>query len=144
MPWTLEFADLKQVTVDKNATVYAQRSGKTNCEIHIDMASQLQVEGVQLTGAKGLQVHKYKAWSCTKLHGLRAPCFAALASFDSKKETLPLQGKWAMKIQLGSYTYSMVQHSSGVKQSSSQLTFFFRNIAPVTLDGKHSIPYPII
>lgn len=109
MSWTLAFARVKQVTADKNATVYAQRGGKTNCEIHIDMALQLQVEWVQLTGAKGLQVHKHKAWSGTKLHGLRAPCFAALASFDSKKETLPLQGKWAMKIQLGSHTYAATQ-----------------------------------
>lgn len=100
---------LKQVTVDTNATVYAQRSGKTNCDIHIDMASQLQVEWIQFTGAKGLQVHKHKTWSSTKLHGLIAQCFAALASFDSKKETLPLQGKWAMKIQLRSHTYVATQ-----------------------------------
>lgn len=115
---TLAFAGVEQVTVDKNATVYAQRSGKTNCEIHVDMASQLQVEWVQLTGAKGLRVHKHKAWSSTKLHGLRAPCFAALASFDSKKETLPLQGKWAMKIQLS-------PHTSGATQQCSETVRLF-------------------
>ncbi len=116
MSWTL--AGVKQVTLDMNATVYAQRSGKTNCEIHIDMASQLQVEWVQLILAEGLQVHKHKAWSSTKLHGLRAPCFATLASFESKKETLPLQGKWAMKIQLGSHTYGATQQWSEPVQLS--------------------------
>lgn len=120
---------MKQITVDTNATVYAQRSGKTNCEIHIDMASQLQVEWVQLTGAKGLQVHKHKAWSATKLHDLRAPCFAALATFGSKKETLPLQGKWAMKIQLGVphlWFYTTVQLSIvGPYSSETRLQLLF-------------------
>lgn len=116
MSGTLAFTGVEQVTVDKNATVHARRSGKTNCWIHVDMVSQLQVERVQVTGAKGLRVHKHKAWSGTKLHGLRAPCSAALASFDSKKETLPLQGKWAMKIQLRPHTSGATQQRSETVQ----------------------------
>lgn len=109
------------------------------------MASQLQVERVQLTGAKGLQVHKHKAWSSTKLHSLRAPCFAALASFDSKKETFPLQGKWAMKIQLGSHTFGATQQWSEIVQLYIGGPCFFKKpSSSYHLDGKHSIPYPII
>lgn len=66
----------------KNIAVYAHRN--------MIMASQLRVKWVHLSWAKGLQVHKHKAWSSTKLQSHKAPCFAALESFDSKKETLPL------------------------------------------------------
>lgn len=34
---TLAFAAMEQVTVDGYATVYAQRCGKTNLKIHIDI-----------------------------------------------------------------------------------------------------------
>lgn len=66
-----------------------------------------------------LSLHKHGSWSGTKLHALTAPRVAELASFNSKKETLPLQGKWAMKIQLRPLYLRCFTHSSGLKQSSA-------------------------
>lgn len=71
------------------------RSGKTNCEIHADLVSQLHVEGVQLTG--GQTASKYisiRPGAAPNSVASEHPCIAELPHFDSKKETLPLQGKW--------------------------------------------------
>lgn len=71
--------------------VYIHRSGKTKCVICLDMAALLQVQ-FNLPGPRASKNINIKPGAAPTVTA-RALLSAALASFESRKDTLPLHGK---------------------------------------------------
>lgn len=100
---------------------------------------------LDLLGPMASKYINIRPGSCTKLHGLWASCFVALARFGSKKETLPLRDKWATSIQVRPHTSSTQQwNSQALHWRVFVFCLFQKHSSSYHLDEKHGIPYPII
>lgn len=81
--------------------------------------------GFNLLGPGAFKHINIRPGSCTDLHELWASCSGALASFGSRKETLPLRDKWATSVEVR-------PHTSDTQQWNSQALFLLE---------KHSSSY---